>query len=99
MRGDPAGTGSCAIVGGGELLFHRGGGEAQVEQDACEHHKMQTLTGLSLREFREAVVRQLGVIRNLSKVFLDSVSAEHQAGIGECFSALDVQKGMDARRP
>ncbi|CAE7875869.1 unnamed protein product [Symbiodinium necroappetens] len=75
VKRDP--TGSCAILGDGELLFHR--------------------PGLSAREFKEAVVKQLGCIRNLTDVFLRSIAAEHQAGIGECFGALDIEKGAAAR--
>ncbi|CAE7347717.1 unnamed protein product [Symbiodinium sp. CCMP2592] len=75
VKRDP--TGSCAIVGDGELLFHR--------------------AGLSAREFKQAVVKQLGCIRNLTDVFLRSIAAEHQAGIGECFGALDIEKGAAAR--
>ena len=57
----------------------------------------QLWAGLTAREFKEAVAKQLGVIRNLSKVFLQAVSTEHQAGIGESFAALDVEKGLEAR--
>lgn len=52
---------------------------------------------MTLKEFRQNA-QHLGTIRNLSKCFLAQLWSDHQAGLGESFSALSMETAGDVRR-
>ena len=54
--------------------------------------------GLTDKEFREKVCAQLGSVKNIVKVFLEAIACEHEIGIGESFSCLDVESARGATR-
>ena len=52
---------------------------------------------MSRKEFIRQIVEHLGTVKNVSRLFIESLECEHQAGIGKCFSAFDVENKGEVR--
>ena len=52
------------------------------------------LPGLSDDEFQTAMLKEMGSIKNVSRLYLQELATEHEVGLGQGFGAFDMESSI-----